>query len=235
VADPEGNDLPAIVADWQAAQPARGARVAPWRSHERLVVQQLLHGGTEREPCAGTPLRALAERVRALAPRAAPPGQLHISVLDIDATGLIDVVAASRNRPVTAGIACEPGDVLVSCINPSIWRVAVVPRLEGISWSCSVELLVLRARAGRDPWALGLALHHGSVISAVRALAGGTSSSRQRVEKERVLDALVPIDLEGADAVRAHAHFREQWYRVRMREAVAYERLHAGGDDFALD
>ena len=234
VADPGGNDLPAIVEDWRAAAPARGARVGPWRDHERLVVRQLLHGDAGLEADARTPLRELADRVRALAPRAASPGQLHISVLDIDPTGLIDVIAARRNRPVTPGITCASGDVLVSCINPAIWRVAVVPSLEGVEWACSAELLVLRPRPGRDPWALGLALHHGSVIAAVRSLAGGTSSSRQRVDKQRVLDVAVPIDLEGADAVREHAAFREQWYRMRMREGPAYDHLHSGGEDFEL-
>jgi hypothetical protein len=109
-----------------------------------------------------------------------------------------------------------------------------VPRLDDARWSCSAELLVLRPKPGGDPWALGLALHRASVIGAVRAMAGGTSSSRQRVDKERVLDVHVPVDLAGSRAVAEHAAFREQWYRMRLREAAAYDHLHEGEPEFSL-
>jgi len=235
--DPKGNDLPAIAAEWLSEAPTRGRRVAPWRAHDRLVVPQLLHGIAEApDGYRGRKLRELADAARVALAKPLEEGiaRLHVSILDVDETGLIDVVSASRNQPVTPPLACEPGDVLLSCINPRIWRVAVLPRLDGIEWSCSSEFLVLRPKAVTDPWAIGLALHHPSVAAAVQSMAGGTSSSRQRVAKERVLDVDVPIDLHGSRALAEHVAFREQWYRVRLREAAAYDRLHDGAEGFDL-
>jgi hypothetical protein len=237
VVDPVGNDLVGIASGWLAKSPELGRSVTSWREHPRLVIPQLIHGSSETpNGYAGSKLRELVESVRGplIKSRDWEGPRLHISVLDIDETGLIDVVAASRNEPVTPPLPCEPGDILLSCINPRIWRVAVVPRLKDAKWSCSSELLVLRPRDERDPWAIALALHHGAVIAAVQSMAGGTSSSRQRVDRERVLDIEVPIDLHESRSVAEHAAFREEWYRARLREAAAYEDLHDGGETFEL-
>jgi hypothetical protein len=234
--DPKGNDLPAIAADFESDAPSLGARVPAWREHERLVVPQLLQ--MRADAGSGRKLRELVDAVRGPIIRrqgAEEKGRrLHVSVLDIDETGLIDVVSASRNQPVTPPLVCQPRDILISCINPRIWRVAVVPKMEGVVWTCSTELLVLRPKGGHDPWPIALGLHHGTVIAAVQSMAGGTSSSRQRVEKERVLDVEVPIHPDGSTDVRDHAAFREVWYATRLRESDAYDRLHDGEEDFAV-
>jgi hypothetical protein len=159
--------------------------------------------------------------------------RFHISVLDVDETGLIDIVSASKNQPATPGLTCKPGHVLVSCINPRIWRVAVVPEIPG-EWSCSSEFLVLRPRPGVNSWSLAMALHHANVLRTVRAMAGGTSSSRQRVPKDLLLDVPIPVPAAQTSTLEEHAQARTQFYRTRLREARAYERLHEGIADFDL-
>ena len=165
--------------------------------------------------------------------RACAEPAFHISVLDIDETGLIEVISASQNRPATPGLSCQSGDVLLSCINPRIWRVAVVPSLPG-SWTCSCEFIVLRPKRGVNPWGLAVALHNESVLRTVKFMAGGTSSSRQRVPKDLVLQVHVTPRLDNSPTLVEHAQSRELFYRTRLCEFRAYERLHQGALEFDL-
>jgi hypothetical protein len=142
-------------------------------------------------------------------------------------TGVIDMIAASRNKPMSKGLACQPGDILVSCMNPKIWRVAVIPNLPG-SWSCSPEFVVLRPKKGQESWKIALALHHPSVVQAVQAMAKGTSSSRQRVPKDRVLTVNVP-ELVITKKLAEYVAWRDEFYVKRLREAQAYDDIHSGG------
>jgi hypothetical protein len=124
--------------------------------------------------------------------------------------------------------------VLVSCINPRIWRVAVVPELPG-NWTCSSEFVVLRPRKTVDSWSLAVALHHPSVRDAVQRMAGGTSSSRQRVPKHLVPEVSIPVPGEATQALKEHASSRTQFYRMRLQEADAYRRLHEGVESIEID
>jgi type I restriction-modification system DNA methylase subunit len=230
--DPAGNDLAAIVQDFSRKPPSLGTRVADWRDYDRLAPSRLF--AFQTSPAKQKRLREFAVAVRRTTmPDASSGDSFHVSVLDVDETGLIDVVSASANNPTTPGLACEPGDVLVSCINPRIWRVAVVPEIPG-NWTCSGEFLVLRAKPSVNPWALAVALHHRSVLVAVQAMAGGTSSSRQRVPKELLLDVPIPVPSDGGASLQEHAKARIEFYRMRLREARAYGRLHEGAVEFDL-
>ena len=171
--------------------------------------------------------------------RAADPNQaeraFHISILDVDETGFIDIIAASRNEPGSRGTACKPGDVILSCINPRLWRVTVVPDMRG-DWSCSSEFVVLRPRDHKFSSGLRLAaqLHHRSVMDAVRDAATGTSSSRQRVPKAALMDVSlrdIRLDLR---ALEARWRERIAFYEDRLKEATAYQRLHQDGEDFSF-
>jgi len=231
--DPAGNDLPEIVVDSTRKCPSRGRRQGNWRDFDRLAPSRLF-ASHKRSRSKQNDLREFAEVVRRVAsPNTRSPDSFHISVLDVDETGLIDIIAASRNRPVTPGLMCKPGDVLVSCINPRIWRVALVPDIPG-NWTCSSEFLVLRSRRGVFPCALAVALHDASVLRAVRAMAGGTSSSRQRVPKDLLLSIPIPIPSEQTVALEEHLRTRAEFYRVRLLEARAYDRLHDGSGEFDL-
>jgi hypothetical protein len=155
-------------------------------------------------------------------------------VLDVDETGLIDVVSATTNQPISASVICRPGDVLVSCINPRIWRVAVIPEIDA-AWTCSTEFLVLRPKCGNDPWAIAVAMHHASVIDRVQRMAGGTSSSRQRVPKELLLDVDLPLETLRTADTKSHRERRTAFYKLRLQEAKAYGALHQGDTRFELE
>ncbi len=231
--DPKGNDLLKIAEEFGTVHPVLGRKVSCWRMHDSFVAARLMHL-LDNGPSSSkeTRLSDLVEIVRDFgnSPSEEVGESFHVSVLDVDSTGLIDIVAASKNHPMSKGLACRPGDILLSCMNPKIWRVTVVPKIPGV-WTCSPEFVVLRPKIPEDPWKIAIVLHHPSVIQTVQAMAKGTSSSRQRVPKDRVLALRVPqIDsnLKLADYVA----WREEFYRNRLREAHAYEGIHKGGNQF---
>lgn len=232
VVDPEGNDLHGIAEEYSAGDWKHLARVRDWRAAAGAGASRALVDSGSELPSS---LRDFAEPVRSRAREVSEGVRgFHISVLDVDATGLIEVIAASNNKPASRGIACLPGDVIVSCINPSHWRVAVVPTLEG-DWSCSPEFLVLRPKE-RTPlagWELALRLHHQDVIATARQAASGTSSSRQRVEKDTLLDVELPVVAFDPDRVQEQNINRLVHYEQRLKEAEAYSRLHQGEAGFS--
>lgn len=234
--DPRGNDLLGISDDYLERKEECGQWVSDWREVDRLMPMMLLHKSTTGPGCRGTPLSSMAriEQTRGQRVESDQRPWYHVSVVDVDDTGLIDVNAASRNRPVTPPLACEEGDVLVSCLNPSIWRVTVIPDLEG-DWTCSAEFAVLRPHNDIDPWALALRLHHRDVIERVVSLASGTSSSRQRVSRESLLkDVLVPEISTDPRALFRFSRDRTAFYRSRADESRAFSRLHDGAVRFYL-
>ena len=235
-ADPAGNDLPAIVRDYLGERELKGRWSSDWRAAERLMPALLLSNAHGFEEAKATPLSRLArlrqERGRGI--RRSEEGWYHVSVLDVDTWGVIDIAASSMNEPATPPQICRPGDVLVSCLNPRIWRVAVVPRVTGM-WTCSGEFAVLAPHDGVDPWKLAVALHHKAVIERTVALGSGTSSSRQRVNKAALLGVSVPNISAGAEALERYKRDRESHYWLRIREHLAFAQLHDGKDAFSYD
>ena len=228
VADPAGNDLATISDDYLYGRELKGRWLTGWRTVERLMPTLLLSNDSAWSGRA-TPLSRLARlrRERGVGIRRAEGDWYHVSVLDVDGTGVIDIAAASANEPATSPQACCVGDVLVSCLNPRIWRVAVVPDILGI-WTCSGEFAVLTPCDRMDAWELAVTLHQKAVIDRAVALAGGTSSSRQRVNRRALLSLRVPaIDIDPA-VIQRHKEEREDLYRVRIREHKAFAKLHEG-------
>lgn len=232
VPDPHGNDLEVISSRFRGPDRAAGAALADWRAFDRLAPSAF--GMDRRAQQSGTRrLGDLVEPIRDMVDHDPSGESFHVSILDVDETGLIDIVAASRNAPVSKSVTCQPGDLLVSCLNPKIWRVTVVPSLTGI-WTCSPEFAVLRPKPSQDPWKLFLSLHHASVREAVQAMAGGTSSSRQRVPKDAILSVAV-ADLQPDQSVlTTYRQWRQDYYEMRLREAHAMAVLHGGGSTFQL-
>jgi type I restriction-modification system DNA methylase subunit len=232
--DPSGNDLVRIADEFSASRPSVGRLVGCWRKHDSFVAARLMHA-LENGTSSGkqTPLADLVKMVRDFHKgTGAKTGEsFHVSVLDVDATGLIDIVAANSNQPMSKGLKCQPGDILVSCMNPKIWRVAVVPKMLG-SWSCSPEFVVLRPKKGQDPWKIAIALHHPTITESIQAMAKGTSSSRQRVPKDRVLSLSVP-EVEITKKLADYVAWREEFYLKRLQEARAYQYVHEGASAFA--
>lgn len=112
-----------------------------------------------------------------------------VSVLHVDALGVVSWPDAEAYRPTTPGQVAVSGEVLVSLLNPSKLRAAVVPdgRREIL---CSSEFGVFTASI--DPYAVLGLLYHPSVQAQLRPLGRGTSSSRRRIGTEDVLNLIVP-------------------------------------------
>lgn len=229
--DPAGNDLLQIADEFGSAGPKVGRLVGCWRDHETLSSAGSMHPVATAVATAsappGQPLSSLVKLVRKYGFGTTVGSRgWHVSVLDVDATGLIDVIAVSRNAPKSRGIECKPGDVLVSCLNPKIWRVAVVPMLPGV-WSCSPEFAVLRPNDPADAWIIALAFFHPTVVTAVQAMAKGTSSSRQRVPRDRLLTVNLPT-LKRSPALANYICWREEFYRNRLLDAQVYRNASDG-------
>ena len=228
VSDSSGNELPSIADEFTSKRYIVGRKLSPWREYKRLSPAALSKARSTRN-VPTRPLRNVVASARIVRKQST---DFHVSVLDVDETGLINVVAASQNAPTSPGLACEPGDILLSCINPRIWRVAVIPEIQG-SWSCSPEFLVLRPNKPDDAWGIAIALHHADPISAVQAMAGGTSSSRQRVPKADVLDIDIP-KIAQVNELAKHALERTRFYETRLKEYAAYCALHNGSNRFGI-
>jgi len=231
--DPNGNDLIEISNEFASSSFSRGKEVGSWRSTTSFMPTRLLHlqnGQSKKTKTVILSTVVDAVRVSVDVPQK-KEDSYHISILDVDETGLIDVIAASQNEPVSKGLECQPFDILVSCLNPKIWRVAVVPDLPG-KWSCSPEFAVLRAKDSHDAWRIGLAMHHPIVVDAIRSMAKGTSSSRQRVPKSVITEAKIPM-LAKSKEIASYVEWRTEYYEKRLIEATLYQGLHDGGLRFS--
>ena len=140
----------------------------------------------------------------------------HISILDVDETGYIEFKSVMSNSPTTKPALCQAGDILVSCINPKIWRVTIIPNLIG-SWSCSSEFAVLRPKNPHDTISLFLSLISEDFVEQAILLANGTSSSRQRINKLSLLNLKIvktEIPSEISDVLKK----RKEIYESRLAE-----------------
>jgi type I restriction-modification system DNA methylase subunit len=227
VPDPKGNNLVRIATQFRdhladSAGPC-------WRELSRIVTP-IGSAASARRKTTGR-LGDVATFIRVSTAHRVKEGHYHISILDVDETGLIDVVAASRNAPITRCLAVKPNDILISCLNPKLWRVTVIPPGIG-EWTCSAEFAVFRARRAEEAPKLFVILQHKSVRDQVAALAGGTSSSRQRVRKEQLLEIVLPeVVASGADVER-FVQQRSALYRIRAEEVASLTALAKGESHF---
>lgn len=124
-------------------------------------------------------------------------GYGFISVLHILGDGLVDVAGAMSNAPKTPGVLTNPGEVLMSRINPRIPRVCVTPDL-GMKTLCSSEFEVMRCVKGVDPHGLAFLLQSQVVQNQIQSLTSGTSASHNRVRSSDLATVLVPIARKGS-------------------------------------
>jgi hypothetical protein len=111
-----------------------------------------------------------------------------VSVLHIDDLGAVDWHAARGYTPVTPGVLAEPGELIVSLLNPAQLRAAVIPPGEPVQ--VSAEFGVFRSTV--DPYAVLALLYSPAVRAQLRPLGTGTSSSRRRIGPDDVLALVVP-------------------------------------------
>ncbi len=117
----------------------------------------------------------------------------YVSILHITDLLEIDWDAAKLYKPLSNGQLCFPGDILVSCINPRITRVAVIPPNLHAKILCSAEFVVLEPNEGVDPYYVSLILNLKFCMEQIVSKATGTSSSRRRLKKEYIKEILIPI------------------------------------------
>ncbi|WP_111113295.1 N-6 DNA methylase [Stenotrophomonas maltophilia] len=124
-------------------------------------------------------------------------GSAFLSVLHILGEGFIDVIGARCHAPKTAGLLTQPGDVLISKINPRIPRVAVTPDF-GMRTLCSSEFEVLRPRGRISSYALAYLLQTKLVQDQVQSLTSGTSASHNRIRSKELATVTIPIPKKGS-------------------------------------
>ena len=120
------------------------------------------------------------------------PGWLYIGVPHVIAEGLLDAASILAYQPKTPGFQVFPGDVLVSCINPRIPRIVVVPDM-GVPLLCSQEFEALCPMEGLSPYALAYMLLSKTALAHMAALTAGTSASHARIKPDRLREVLVPV------------------------------------------
>jgi hypothetical protein len=109
----------------------------------------------------------------------------------------VDWHAVAEHTPATPGRLVEPGDIIVSLLNPSKLRAAVIPR-SAAPMQVSGEFGVFTTDT--DPYAMLGILYAATVRAQLSPLGRGTSSSRRRIDAEDVLSLVVPK--YSADALR---------------------------------
>ena len=169
---------------------------------------------------SGAKVSTLAKTTKAYFSDAPSKGHFHITVQDVDETGTINLINCGKFFPTTRPLTCLSNDVLVSCLNPKIWRVAIVPALSDVRWTCSPEFAVLRTKSDSelDAARLFFVFQTSFVRRQVIALAKGTSSSRQRVKKELLEDILIP-ELKIDDGVLvSYAKSKRASYKEKIKE-----------------
>lgn len=129
-----------------------------------------------------------------------------ISVLHVDDLSTIDWLEAEAYSPTTPGIVAEPGEILVSLLNPSKMRAAVIPDRYGPVY-CSGEFGVFSTTS--NPYGILALLQEPRVRVQLAPLGRGTSSSRRRIAPADVCDLLIPpvditwLETQGAKVERA--------------------------------
>jgi len=206
VADPAGDDLPAI------AHAARGTlgrtlmrvpREVRFLSRRPLAALVPTDGTTTLDPgridpgafAARAALSTTGTRfgdiLSAVKRRQGSKGEdiPFVSVLHIDDLGAVAWHHAEHYRPSTPGLEAHPGDLIVSLLNPRKLRATVIPTDSGRVY-CSSEFGVFEVDG--DPYVALALLHHPLVKSQMAPLGRGTSSSRRRISQQDLLDLRVP-------------------------------------------
>lgn len=199
VRDPNGDDLPDITDEirrlvaapgaWQPSKRVARRRFAELSSLDAAALDEDAESARASLKDAGgfearTILRFSGKR-RARITSEVP----FVSVLHVDALGAVDWNLARSHQPVTPGQLAESGELLVSLLNPSKFRAAVVPDGEA-QVHCSAEFGVFQPLV--DPYAALVLLQHPLVRRQIAPLGRGTSSSRRRIDAEDVLSLMLP-------------------------------------------
>lgn len=154
-------------------------------------------------------------------------GNAFISVLHVLGEGLLDARGVMDYSPKTPGVSVEPGEVLLSRINPRIPRVCVVPDF-GVRTLCSSEFEVMRPKKIVDAFTLAFLLQSKVVQDQIKSLTSGTSASHNRIRTAELSQVRIPIPRDNtAEAQMLHrvsAGYTEALQLV-LRNTLALGRL----------
>lgn len=225
-ADPDGNDLPTVCEAFSAfrqdppnesivlrtepvvvAWPSPPPYVTDAARAKELIASSEASGD-------GATLGDLLD-VKKASRAAAQEGVPFISVLHIDELGCLAWEEVLGHNPKTPGLSVVGGDVIVSLLNPSKLRAAVVP-VEIDRAVVSAEFGVFSSRV--DPYAVVALLYQRSASQQLAPLGRGTSSSRRRINESDVLNVRVP-----AMEPREIQELGERWRE--LTEAVRRSRV----------
>jgi len=237
--DPAGDELPAVadlVVEALAAaraEPPPSPDGAVVLNHDPLVAAVPLATLRSLDPSTVDPSAA---RARAVLRNGVPLGEYlvavtprrcrtatapFVSVLHVDDLGTVDWHAARSHEPVTPGVLAQPGELIVSLLNPSNPRAAVIPA--GPPVQVSGEFGVFQSTV--DPHAVLALLYSPPVRAQLRPLGKGTSSSRRRITADELLAVTVPR-LDQVMVAKLAATVRA----AQQQLAAARERLRAAYD-----
>jgi type I restriction-modification system DNA methylase subunit len=138
------------------------------------------------------------------------PGVCFISVLHVLGEGLLDMSALRKYAPKTPGIPANPGEILLSKINPRIPRVCVVPEL-GRDILCSTEFEILRPTGSLSAYALAYLLQTRAVQEQIASLTSGTSASHNRIRTTSLARVSIPIPHTGSGPAVLLKQLEEQY------------------------
>lgn len=141
------------------------------------------------EDRGGVSLRTLLASRRKVSQKSVDAGLPFVSVLHVDELGIVSWPDATVYDPTTPGQKAYGGELLVSLLNPSKLRAAVVPEARG-QVLCSSEFGVFQPKV--NPYSVLGLLYHPDVQAQLRPLGRGTSSSRRRISASDVLNLVVP-------------------------------------------
>lgn len=237
-ADPNGDDLPLItefvLSAGSAVPPQSGAGYQVLSERPLVAIANASSISTlepssadvlvteSRKALARTGAKKLGDLLEVTSAGRTQPGRGRssevpfLSVLHVDERGGVDWHAAERYFPTTPGKVAASGSVLVSLLNPSKLRAAVVPDQYDFVY-CSAEFGVYRALTA-DPHEALVLLYHPHVRAQLKPLGRGTSSSRRRINETELLDVLVP-DM-------SQEELTERSTRAREADAAYNRALH---------
>lgn len=229
IIDPCGNEFQTVAkAFCNLEQSKKIVWCKDWRKYKRLSPKLLIHQSSLTNSNNSEKIESLAVRIKENGKIDRENGRhFHISILDVEDTGLIDLKSALTQNPTTKPLICKPGDIILSCLNPNIWRATYIPDIEKSTWTCSPEFVVLRpfdnSKMGAEK--LFLRLQNNTVKEQVIALGRGTSSSRQRVKKSDIDSIMVPkLRLEDS-TIRNFVTARKSFYQNRLFELQFIEEV----------
>ncbi len=135
-------------------------------------------------------------------------GCRYLSILHVVSEGVWDYPSIFQYEPITPGTPANPGEVLLSKINPRIPRVAIVPDLDGDT-IVSTEFEVLRPKHGYSPEEVCWMLRDPFVQRQLEGLASGTSASHNRIKPEKLRQVILRVSRDASIRAKTASLYRD--------------------------